>query len=80
MAMNTIAIPAKTYFEITNQLEELDRTVGALRGFSGGLHFAIDNQQVNGEDLEMLINIVEERIQSQVTQINKDVIALRKDY
>ena len=76
MAMNTIVIPAETYSNLTNQLDELDRTIGALRGFSAGLHFVVDNHQVNGEDLEILINLIEERIQAQVTQINLGVLAL----
>jgi hypothetical protein len=36
----------------------------------------VDNHQVNGEDLEILINLIEERIQAQVTQINLGVLAL----
>jgi len=79
MATKTIVIPAETYLNITNQLDELDRTIGALRGFSAGLHYAVDERQVNGEDLEILINLIEERIQAQVTQINQGVLALGRN-
>lgn len=76
MATNNIVLTPESYLKLTNQIDDLDRSIGALRGFSAGLHYAVDKHQVSGEELEVLINIIEERIRAQVTQINNDVQAL----
>ncbi|MDX1558726.1 MAG: hypothetical protein R3193_07465 [Marinobacter sp.] len=78
MAEQTIEITTNTYLSLCNRMEDFERSLSALRGISGGLHFAIDEQQVRGEELENLINLVADRLGAELSAINDEFLQLRR--
>lgn len=73
-----ITIPASTYLSLCNRIENFERHLMALRGISGGLHYAIEQQQVDGDELETLINIVADRLDAELSTINDEFLKLRR--
>jgi len=73
-----ITIPASTYLDLCMKMEDFERSLLALRGISGGLHYAINEEQVGGDELENLINIVADRLGAELSTINEEFLKLRR--
>lgn len=78
MAKQTIEIPTNTYLSLCSRIEDFERSLSALRGISGGLHYAIDEEQVGGDELENLINMVADRLDAELSTINEEFLKLRR--
>ncbi|MBK1874626.1 hypothetical protein FE848_15475 [Marinobacter sp. 1-3A] len=75
-----ITIPASTFLSLCNKIEDLERRIGALHGFAAGLHFVVDNDQVDGEHLENLIDIVADRLTSDIGAISEQLISVKRSF
>jgi hypothetical protein len=73
-----ITIPASTYLDLCMKMEDFERSLLALRGVSGGLHYAINEEQVSGESLENLIELVADRLDAELRGINEEFLKLRR--
>lgn len=73
-----VTIPASTFLSLCNKIEDLERRIGALHGVAAGLHYTIDKQQVDGEHLENLIDIVADRLTSDIGAISEQITSVRR--
>ena len=76
MDNDQITIPASTYLSLCNKIEDLERRIGSLHGVAAGLHYAIDKQQVGGEHLENLIEIVADRLSSDIGALSQQITSV----
>jgi len=76
MAKQTIEIPTSTYLSLCNRIEDFKRHLMALRGISGGLHYAINEEQVGGDELENLIDMVADRLDTELSTISDEFLQL----
>jgi hypothetical protein len=75
---NNITIPTSIYLSLCSKVEDLERRIGSLHGVAAGLHYAIDKQQVDGEHLENLIEIVADRLSSDVGALSQQITSVRR--